>query len=175
MDHVMSDTEELLAIERIKRLKARYWYYMDIKDWAALAMIFTSDAIVDFRGERDLKPGQPISLLPPVEQALAQGDVATYQGREFIANWYGELLQDWMTVHHGHAPIIEITGKDSATGIWPLFDYISDGVRTMKGYGHYNEIYRIEDGEWRIAYLALTRLRKDGVHPAAFVGDPLPG
>lgn len=172
----MTDIDgELLAIERIKRVKARYWYYMDIKDWKALATVFTTDAIVDFRGERDLQPGQPISLLPPVEQALAEGDVATWQGRDRIAAWYGELLQSWSTIHHGHAPIIEMQGPDRATGIWPMFDYISDGVRTMKGYGHYHETYRIEDGEWRIAYLALTRLRKDGVHPAAFVGDPLEG
>lgn len=174
MTDKMTDVEEVLAIERIKRTKARYWYYMDMKDWDGLATVFTTDAIVDFRGERDLKPGQPISLLPPVEEALAAGDVATYQGRDFIAKWYGELLQEWRTVHHGHASIIEVTGKDSATGIWPLFDYISDGIRTMKGYGHYYENYRFEDGEWRIAYLALTRLWKDGVHPAAFVGDPLP-
>lgn len=169
----MNDMEKLLAIEEIKRVKASYWYYMDIKDWEALATVFTTDAIVDFRAERDLNPGEPIDLLPPVEEALANNDVATYRGREPIARWYGELLQTWTTVHHGHAPIITITGEREAKGIWPLFDYISDGVRTMRGYGHYHEIYRVEDGQWRIAYLALTRLHKEGMHPAAFVSGEL--
>lgn len=170
---MMTPGEQAFAIEQIKKCKAKYWYYMDMKMWDDLKMVFTTDAIVDFRGERDLKPGQPITMLPPVEEAIAAGDPGAYQGRDNFIPWYADLLGTWMTVHHGHAPIIDLTGEDTATGIWPLFDYISDGIKTMKGYGHYYEKYRVEDGEWRIAYLALTRLRKDGVHPADFVGDTL--
>jgi hypothetical protein len=165
----MDPIEELLAIERIKKLKAQYWYAMDKKDWNLLASVFAEDAIVDFRGERDLAPGQGIETLRPVEEAIAAGDEAAHRGRDQVVRWYISVIGDWLTVHHGHAPIIEITGPDTATGIWPLFDYIDNGSAAMKGYGHYYERYRKEGGAWKIAYLALTRLYKEGVHPATFV------
>jgi hypothetical protein len=161
--------ESLLAIESIKKLKAQYWYAMDTKDWALLASVFTEDAIVDFRGERDLAPGQGMDRLRPVEEALAAGDETTHKGRDNIVRWYTAVLEHWVTVHHGHTPIIDIVGPDVATAIWPLFDYIDNGRAAMKGYGHYHERYRKENGHWRISHLALTRLRKDGTHPATFV------
>jgi len=166
----MNDIEVLLAIESVRKVKAQYWYAMDRKDWKLLASVFTADAIVDFRGERDLRPGQGIDQLPPVEQALAAGDEAAHQGREAIVRWYIQVLEHWVTVHHGHAPIIDVLSPTSAKAIWPLFDYIDDGKNAMKGYGHYYERYRKEeDGRWRICYLALTRLHKEGTHPATFV------
>jgi len=164
----MTPMEQGQAIHAIRACKAKYWHYMDMKRWDDLALVFTTDAIVDFRGERDLKPGQPVSLLPPVEEALAAGDLAAHQGRDRIIPFYAGLLQEWVTFHLGGEPIIEITGPDTATGMWPLFDYISFAGRSLKGYGHYHERYRIEDGQWRIAYMALTRVRSDGEHPAEF-------
>ncbi len=165
----MTPGEEALAIQKIRACKAKYWHYMDMKRWEDLRQIFTKDAIADFRGERDLKPGEPITMLAPVEEAIAKGDPAAHQGRDIIIdNLYIGLLTGWMTFHLGGEPIIEITGPDTATGMWPLFDYISHKGRTLKGYGHYHDKYRFEDGQWRIAYMALTRVRADGDHPADF-------
>jgi hypothetical protein len=70
------------------------------------------------------------------------------------------------TVHHGHMPEIEITGSDTARGMWAMFDYVEwpeqDGRRIgLKGYGHYVEEYVREDGDWRIARSRLERLRVD--------------
>src|SRR5450759_257723 len=69
------------------------------------------------------------------------------------------------TVHHGHMPEITITGPDSATGIWAMFDYLTfpgDGPpKGLQGYGHYHEEYRRVDGSWRIQHVVLTRLRVD--------------
>jgi hypothetical protein len=166
----MNDIEQLLATESVKKVKAQYWYAMDKKDWGLLASVFSRDAIVDFRGERDLASGESIDRLPPVAAALAAGDEGAHQGRDRIVKWYIEVLQHWVTVHHGHAPIIDITGPETAKAIWPLFDYIDNGTKAMMGYGHYYEDYVKENGQWRISYLALTRLRKDGEHPAKFVG-----
>lgn len=165
----MTPGEEALAIQKIRICKAKYWHYMDMKQWDKLAQVFSNDAIADFRGERDLKPGEPISKLEPVEDSIAKGDPAAFQGRRNIMDGlYSGMIQDWMTFHHGGEPIIELTGPDTATGMWPLFDYIGHKGRFLKGYGHYHEKYCFEDGEWRISHLVLTRIKLDGDHPAEF-------
>lgn len=46
----MTDLEQLLAIEAIKHLKARYFYCMDVKDWEGMREVFSADAIFDVRG-----------------------------------------------------------------------------------------------------------------------------
>ena len=39
--------EQLVEVERIKQLKARYFRLMDTKDWSGLARVFTADAELD--------------------------------------------------------------------------------------------------------------------------------
>lgn len=41
------DAATLLAVEAIKRLKARYCRYLDTKDWAAWRALFTDDFVSD--------------------------------------------------------------------------------------------------------------------------------
>lgn len=41
--------------------------------------------------------------------------------------------------------------------------------RGFTGYGHYEEEYRREDGEWKIAFLRLTRLKLNPI-----LGEPQP-
>ena len=44
----MTDVEQLLAIEEIKRLKAKYFYYLDTKDWARWkSEVWAEDASLD--------------------------------------------------------------------------------------------------------------------------------
>ena len=47
---------------------------------------------------------------------------------------------------------------------WPVDD--QGRRRGLKGYGHYEEEYLREDGEWRISRARLVRIRVDrlGVH-----------
>ena len=168
----MNDVEKLLAAEGIRNIKATYWYAMDTKQWDLLKTVFSKNCIVDFRGERDLKPGESYAKLPPAEKALAEGDYPVQKGPENIVKYIKEVVEHWITVHHGAAPIITITGPDTGKAIWPLFDYIDNRKTSLMGYGHYHETYRKEaDGVWRIETLQLTRLRMDGTHPAEFVHE----
>jgi hypothetical protein len=138
----------LLAIEEIKQLKARYFRYMDTRQWGKLASVFARDAHLDTDG-------------------------FTADGRDGIVAFLQRVLRDARTVHHGHMPEITITSATTAHGIWAMFDYVefvtSDpneaAPRGLLGYGHYEEDYVVEDQAWRIAKLRLTRLRV----------DPLPG
>ncbi|HEY7072573.1 MAG TPA: nuclear transport factor 2 family protein [Acidimicrobiales bacterium] len=131
-------------IEDIKRLKARYFRLMDTKDWDAWGQVFAEDAVME---------------VPEADM------VAT--GRAGILEFVRKALSGTVTVHHGHMPEIELTGADTATGIWAMFDFVEwtsreTGERSgLRGYGHYHEEYVREDGAWRIARTRLTRLRVD--------------
>jgi hypothetical protein len=81
-----------------------------------------------------------------------------WRGREEIVAGLELWLSRAVTVHHGHMPEIELTGPDSARGIWSMFDRVDHPEFLLEGYGHYHERYVIEDGAWRIAELRLSRL-----------------
>lgn len=138
--------QNLLDIEAIKQLKARYFRTMDTKDWVGFKAVFSSTA-------RMIVPEGGVDLT----------------GSQTIADTISGFLQGATTTHHGHMPEIEITGSNTAKGIWAMFDYVQfpgvDGQAGMglQGYGHYHEDYVREDGEWKIARLELSRLRIDPI------------
>lgn len=131
-------------LEDIKRLKARYFRLMDTQDWDSWAEVFARDAIME----------------------VPEADMVS-RGRTEIVTRVREALAGARTVHHGHMPEIEILGPDTARGIWAMSDFVEweagvDGKRRgLRGYGHYFEEYRREDGAWRIARCRLVRLRVD--------------
>jgi uncharacterized protein (TIGR02246 family) len=130
-------TQQLLDIEAIKRLKARYFRAMDTKEWSELADCFTEDLIADFR--------------------QAPGMLA--EGRDNYMSQLTEVLQDASTVHHGHMPEVHIVEEGTATGIWAMEDIVEMPGLLLQGWGHYHERYRKEAGEWKISHIRLTRLR----------------
>jgi hypothetical protein len=131
----------LADVEAVKEVKARYFYYLDTKQWDALRTVFWEDAVFDPEGE----------------------GAYTFAGLEgFMAGASGGLANA-TSVHQGHTPIIEVDG-DEATAIWAMTDYVevhTDPPRGFVGYGHYHERYSRRDGEWRIVSWKLTRLRVD--------------
>lgn len=130
--------DHLPDIERIKQLKARYCRYLDTKDWAAWRTVFTDD----FHG---------VYTGPHPDVVFRSGDEIVAMNRE--------ILRDAVTVHQCHQPEITLTGPDSATGIWAMFDIVRREGQAFHGYGHYHEEYRRgADGEWRVARVRLTRL-----------------
>jgi uncharacterized protein (TIGR02246 family) len=142
-----SDAEllrQLVDLEEIKRLKARYFRALDRKEWDAFGAVFARDAVLE------------------VPEANL-----VHRGRDAIVASVSAAVADTRTVHHGHMPEIEITGPDTARGIWAMFDYVewppseSGDRRGLQGYGHYLEEYVREDGEWRIRRCHLARLRVD--------------
>jgi uncharacterized protein (TIGR02246 family) len=126
-------------VEAIKRLKARYFRFMDTKQWEQWADVFTEDATVMASPDPD----------------------ETFRGRDEIVRKVSAALRGGTTVHHGHMPEIELTGPDTATGIWAMYDYVDLPQLVLHGWGHYHEEYARQDGRWRIRRLRLTRLRLD--------------
>jgi len=153
----MDVLQKLLAIEEIKQLKARYFRGMDTKDAALLASCFAPDASADFRGATT-DPRTGINATPSSTGEVLQG------GEAIVATITGALAK-LQTVHHGCCPEIEITGEDTANGIWAMVDYLrmppDSRVAEMDGWGHYIESYRRIEGKWKIQTIRLPRLRVD--------------
>jgi hypothetical protein len=133
------DPSALVEIEAIKQLKARYFRLIDTQAWDAFEQLFTADASLRWG------PG-PDEIL---------------HGRERIRAGVSASLEGAVTVHHGHMPEIELTGEDTARGIWSMFDRVDHPRYLLLGFGHYHEDYRKREGVWRIERLELTRLHEE--------------
>ena len=133
------DLAQLIAIEEIKQLKARYFRFMDTKRWKDLLEVFSEDAVLD------------------------GGPEMHQEGRQNIVDFLERRNGPSLSVHHGHMPEIEILDEVTARGIWPMFDHVERpqerGRWIQHGYGHYEEEYTKADGRWRICLLRLTRLK----------------
>ena len=144
-----SELDRLLAMEEISQLKARYFRYLDTKDWTGIASLFTDDAEAVYNVVDDSGLG---TLNEPVT------------GPEAIAAFIRNGVETLVTVHHGHMAEIELTSPSTATAIWAMEDILQrpeDEVDVVHGFGHYHETYQKVGDEWRIKTLRLTRLRVD--------------
>jgi len=146
----MDRVAELVEIEEIKQLKARYFRLMDEKRWDEWAEVFTEDFEGTVHGPHP---------------------VLRFHGRDDIVSQNRKILATAPTIHHGHMPEIELTSATRAKGIWAMFDYVELPEFTLRGFGHYREEYVKQEGRWRIQSMELTRLRCDvtpgPVNPAA--------
>ncbi|KUI20557.1 DUF4440 domain-containing protein [Mycobacterium sp. GA-1285] len=131
---------ELVEIEAIKQLKARYCRFLDTKDWAAWRTLFADDFLSD---------------TSPAGGKVIEG------ADEFVA-FTRKSLRNQVSVHQVHAPEIELTSPTTARGVWALEDVVRFGPGVnLRGYGHYYETYEKLDGQWRFTSSTLTRLRED--------------
>ncbi|MCH2173387.1 nuclear transport factor 2 family protein [Myxococcota bacterium] len=123
---------DLLEIEQIKQLKARYFRLMDQKRWDEFAQLFTEDC------EQSWQPA-------PGESANGG------RGRQGVTDFIRDSLAGMRSTHHGHMPEIEITSPTTATAVWALFDHCTqDGAGVFHGAGYYRDEYQKIDGQWRI-------------------------
>jgi len=149
----MPDAANRLVIDAIHSLKARYFRYLDTKDWGAWRDQFADDAvmIVDHAvsvGGADAQAAQPVV------------------GAGAIVAHVRSIIDSASTVHHGHMPELEVLSSSTARGVWAMADIVAwpDG-RQIRGYGHYHEEYRLVGRSWKIQRLHLTRLRIDLIGP----------
>jgi hypothetical protein len=156
----MDPLERLMAIEEIRKLKSRYWHSADTGDWDAFEDILTEDAIWDSRYERIFARGLPAVILPPVADAIAAGDPAVIVGARAVIEFMRKNVSPFVGFHMGGAPIVEVTGPDHGTAIWPFFDHLDNG-NVFRGYGHYHDEYRRVGSRWLISRVQMTRICRD--------------
>src|SRR5690606_5331386 len=154
----MNELEQLLAREAIREAKARYCRFLDTKQWERWGEQFTTDIEMDV--SEDVKEGS--------------GADPIVRGREVVVNQVRALVGAARTVHQIHMPEITFVSATEATMVSAMEDWVTfpddfpAPFKAMHGYGHYHETYRLQDGQWRIARLKLTRLQQD------FTPEPRP-
>lgn len=143
--------QTLLDLEAIRALKARYCRFVDCKQWPQLEDVFTADCTfaLDVADQNDMGPESKSRL----------------DRRGFVTMVREVLTGGATSVHHVHGAELSLLSPSTATGVWAMEDYVVAPLRSFRGYGHYHETYRKEDGTWRISAWRLDRLRI----------DPLPG
>lgn len=129
---------ELLEIEKIKQLKARYFRSLDTNDWALFGSTLTEDCVARYSGGK-----------------------YAFEGRDATVAFMSENMSgaNFLSMHNGHHPEIEICGATSASGVWYLQDIVIDLKSNFRIYGAgiYADEYRKIDGEWQISKTGYKR------------------
>ncbi|WP_216895962.1 nuclear transport factor 2 family protein [Nocardia alni] len=153
---MLDNTDRLLAIEAIRRAKARYFRGVDTCDGEMVRDILAADCVLDYRG-CCTDPATGHDFLPAMNVVM--------RGRE---SWVSDGLSGLgiVSVHQSHDSEITLTGDRSAGAIWSMTDrlYMPAGsdIGVMTGFGYYHETYEQTGGAWQIKTLRITRLRVEG-------------
>jgi hypothetical protein len=130
--------EDLVEIEAIKRVKYKYVRCLDQKLWDEIADCFTDDAVASYSGGK-----------------------YHYNGRDEIIGFLTRTMGDetFLSSHRLHHPEIDLTGPDTAVGIWALEDVVLVGAFgvTVRGAAFYTDEYVKVDGQWRISRTGYKR------------------
>src|ERR1700744_5784062 len=104
---------ELSAIEEIRQVKARYFRYIDTKQFQKLRTLFTDDCVFDGLWSAADSPD------------------------EFIANVSANLSSEVISVHQGISAELRLVGNGIVRGIWTMSDYLEwpAGSRGYLGVG----------------------------------------
>lgn len=134
----MTDLERLIEIEAIKHMKARRDYALDTKDWATYEALHADHHVSENYGEE------------------------RREGGKANAEWVAKQLNDKITVHHSHSPVISFDTPTRAKAIWGMEDNIfwvdEDGDDAwLQGFGFYHETYEKIGGQWLFTSRSLRR------------------
>lgn len=130
---------ELLEIEKIKQLKARYLRGLDTNDWEVFAGSMSEDCTGRYNSGK-----------------------LSFETRDEIVAFMRDNLsgEKVLTLHQGHQPEIEIIDEGNARGSWYLQDlviHLEAGVR-IYGSAIYQDLYRKESDEWKICATGYKRV-----------------
>jgi hypothetical protein len=138
----MTDADDLVEVEAIKRVKYRYMRCIDQKLWDELATCFTDDAVATYSGGK-----------------------YRYEGREAIMGFLVGAMgaETFHSSHRVHQPEIDLTGPETAVGTWAMDDVVimTDWDLTVRGSAFYTDEYRKVGGEWKIAATGYKRMYEE--------------
>ena len=149
----MTETDRLAAIEAIKQTKARYWRGVDLCDGELVRSVLAEDCELDYRG-CCVDPQSRVDHLPAMNVTLRGRD-------QWVSD--GMARAGIVSVHQGHQADIEVTGPDTAKGIWAFTDRMffpaGGDISRLTGYGFYHETYVRVGEAWQIKTTRITRIR----------------
>jgi len=130
--------QDLLDIEAIKRLKAKYFRVLDTKDWNGMRECLHKDCVARYDGGK-----------------------YSFDGSDRIIAFFSQYLDapTKITLHQAHHPEIDLVNALRATGIWYLQDMVVDldNDTTLRGAGFYHDEYVKENGKWLIKMTGYER------------------
>jgi hypothetical protein len=144
----MEQIDRLTIIEALRDVKARYCRLADYKDWDGLSELFTQDGSVRFYNPNGELRAEAI-------------------GRAAIAGYIRTSVALAQPIHHVFSAEFQIVSRSEASAVWAMEDRLiqpdgaSAAYRTMHGFGHYHEHYRLVGDTWLISKLEQTRLKLD--------------
>ena len=134
--------DDLVEIELIKRLKYKYARCLAQKLWTEIAECFTDDA-----------------------NAAYSGGNYSFAGRDAIVDFLSRSMgaETFHSSHKMHHPEIDLTGPDTAVGVWALDDVVimTDFHLTIRGCSFYNDEYVKQAGTWRIKNTGYKRIYEE--------------
>ena len=143
--------DDLVDIELIKRLKYHYLRCLDLKLWDELDDILMPDCVASY-----------------------SGGAYHYDGRDAVVTFLRESMgaETFHSSHRCHHPEIDLTGPDTATGVWALDDVVilTDWDLTIRGSAYYTDEYVRTDAGWRIATTGYRRIYEETVPRGAIEG-----
>jgi hypothetical protein len=131
--------EGLVEIELIKRVKYQYFRNLDLKQWDEIGELFTEDATASYGG-----------------------GAYAFDGRVAIVDFFRKAMgrENFLSSHKAHHPEIDLTGPDTATGIWALEDIVIDlqWELDIHGAAFYEDDYVKGPQGWKIARTTYKRV-----------------
>jgi hypothetical protein len=141
--------ERLWDIEQIHQLKARYFRFLDTRQWRNIRELFTDDFVW--------------------YETAGDGKKPRWASADAFISWVSGAYDPdrVLSVHQGKMPEIELTSDITARGIWEMSDWVDYPQKHAHfGWGYYYDEYaKGADGKWRISSTHLVRLRDDQVPP----------
>lgn len=136
------DLESMIEVDAIKRLKYRYIRFLDQKRWNEMRGILTDDAVAAYGGGRFHFDGADAIL-------------------DFLVRSMG--ADTFHSSHRVHHPEIDLTGPDTASGLWAMDDVVilTDWDVTIRGSAYYSDEYRKVDGVWKISRTGYKRIYEE--------------
>lgn len=146
IDELERQVQELRDREEIRELKARLMRAADAQDWDTYRSLITDDYHFT-------------------------SDGGVQDGADLVVATVSKALDGASTVHQIYAPLVTITGPDTASASWRMADWVRmvhDGrPMAFHGHGSYHEEYvRTADG-WRVAKTVMERIRVDPIDDAS--------
>jgi hypothetical protein len=134
--------EQLVELELVKRLKYRYIRCLDLKLFDEIGECFIPEATASYGGGAYTCVGR---------DAIVQ----------FLRTSMGSTTM--LTSHKVHHPEIELTGPDTATGVWALDDVVllTDVSLTVRGAAFYTDDYVKVGDDWRIRHTSYKRVYEE--------------
>jgi SnoaL-like domain len=115
-----------------------------------------------------------VTCFVPEATARYGGGLYEFDGREAIMDFLRTSMgsEAMLSSHRCHHPEIDLTGPDTATGVWALEDTVvlTDIGINVQGAAFYTDQYVLRDGEWKILHTGYKRTYEELMPRASIVG-----